>query len=118
MERGRRWTVVLHEDVTAFKSEAAVLAEVAARLDRALTAREEALRASEERVRLIADVSSDGIWDWVPDTDEAFFSDHMRGILRGADLRSGTALMALLDPDDAGRLKAVLAPKLAGGGSF
>src|SRR4051812_13819812 len=45
MERGRRWTVVLHDDVTAFKSEAAVLAEVAARLDRALTARDEALRA-------------------------------------------------------------------------
>ncbi|MCP5158277.1 MAG: PAS domain S-box protein [Gammaproteobacteria bacterium] len=42
----------------------------------ALTADNRALRENEERLRLVIDATSDGVWDWNLRTNEVFFSDH------------------------------------------
>ncbi|HCB11987.1 MAG TPA: hypothetical protein DEP36_00205, partial [Gammaproteobacteria bacterium] len=40
-----------------------------------------ALQSSEERLRLVIDATSDGIWDWDPRTDISFFSDRWYAML-------------------------------------
>jgi PAS domain S-box-containing protein len=40
-----------------------------------------ALRSSEERLRLVIDATSDGVWDWNPRTDVSFYSDRWYAML-------------------------------------
>jgi PAS domain S-box-containing protein len=64
---------------------------------------EEALRSSEERLRMALEGASDGIWDWNPQTGQAYFSPcyyTMMGYEPGEFPASYESWRRLLHPDD------------------
>lgn len=65
------------------------------------------LRDSEERWKFALDGAGDGVWDWNPQTDEAFFSRRWKEIIGyGEDefASTGTAWVEHLHPDDTDRV--------------
>ncbi len=76
-----------------------------------------ALRASEERLRLVMEATSDGIWDWQLATDELYFSDRwytMLGYAPGEFPASYAAWRDRVHPDDLPAAEAAIAAHLAG----
>lgn len=76
-----------------------------------------ALHASEERLRLVMDATSDGIWDWQPATGEWYFSDRwytMLGYIPGAFPASYAAWRDRVHPDDLPAAEAAIATHIAG----
>lgn len=76
-----------------------------------------ALRASEERLRLVMEATSDGIWDWQLATGELYFSDRwytMLGYAPGAFPASYAAWRDRVHPDDLPAAEAAIAAHLAG----
>jgi PAS domain S-box-containing protein len=70
-----------------------------------------ALEAAETRNALVLEATNDGVWDWNPQSDEAFFSRRWKGILGYEDheiANNGTAFFALLHEDDKARVGAAL----------
>ncbi len=70
---------------------------------------QEALRIGEERLRLALDGTTDGIWDWNPQTGEAYFSPRyytMLGYEPGEFPGSYESWRKLLHPDDLARCEA------------
>ncbi len=73
------------------------------RVEDALTRYSESLRESEERLRLVTDASTDGIWVWDRDTDTITWSDRVYDLLgldrtiQGANLNDA---LAVVHPDD------------------
>jgi len=64
---------------------------------------EEALRASEERLRLVLDATSDGIFEWDLRNDEVYWSDRLYeilGLTPGSIQPSVSLLLRLTHPDD------------------
>ena len=64
---------------------------------------EEALRLSEERIRLVIEATSDGIWDWNPVTHEDYLSPRWKAILgyRDDELPNvDSTFFDLIHPDD------------------
>lgn len=61
------------------------------------------LRRSEQRWELLCEVSENGLWDWVPGTDEMYWSPQLTRMLGYADgeiTPSVAAFNALIHPDD------------------
>lgn len=77
----------------------------------------EALRRSEERFALSVSGANDGLWDWVLDTNDMYFSPRWKRILGYADGELESAIDAWrsrVHPDDREGLEAALAAHLAG----
>ncbi|HTP38482.1 MAG TPA: PAS domain-containing protein [Steroidobacteraceae bacterium] len=82
-----------------------------------LASAREALRAAERRLTIATSNANLGLWDWDPDTDQAWFNDQwytMLGYQPGELPAIGQTWVSLLHPDDAVRCKASLAEHLAG----
>ncbi len=63
----------------------------------------QALQASEGRLKIALDASNTGLWDWNPQTDQAYFSEHWLSMLgyRPDELpHTGETWLALLHPED------------------
>ncbi|MBN8517181.1 PAS domain S-box protein [Accumulibacter sp.] len=76
-----------------------------------------ALRASEERLRLVMEATSDGIWDWQLATGELYFSDRwytMLGYTPGEFPASYAAWRDRVHPDDLPAAEAAIAAHLDG----
>ncbi len=83
----------------------------------ALKRAEAELRRSEERWQFALEGARDGVWDWNPQTDRAYFSPRWKGMLGyGIDdiEESGKQWAALLHPEDRERAFNTLNPYLAG----
>ncbi|HKI35705.1 MAG TPA: PAS domain S-box protein [Gemmataceae bacterium] len=64
---------------------------------------EEALRASEERLRLVIEATNDGIWDWDAASNSTFCSERLYqliGVERSSAQLTNESLNQLLHPDD------------------
>ena len=64
---------------------------------------ENALRKSDERFNLIVDATRDGLWDWLLDSDESYFSPgyyHMLGYETGDFPMKSNAWTMLIHPED------------------
>ena len=75
------------------------------------------LRQSEERLALVIQGSSDGVWDWDLTTNEVYFSTRWKGMLGYADhevQNHYSAWERLLHPDDRERGQACIQAYLAG----
>lgn len=73
---------------------------------------QQALQASEERFRLAARATSDGVWDWDIVEDQVWLSEPYRSIFGYADLPElvpGQWWAERIHPDDAGRMMEVAA---------
>lgn len=80
---------------------------------------EEALRLSEERLRLALEGTSDGIWDWDVRTGQAYFSPRyytMLGYEPGEFPATYSAWRALQHPEDSRGVEAQIQESLGGGG--
>ena len=78
---------------------------------------QQALRQSREQLQIALQAARVGLWDWNPQTDEAFFSDEWLAILglRPGDIESrGAAWDALLHPDDRPVIREQLEDHLSG----
>ncbi len=101
--RGPREVALL---AVAFNSMTAQLRESLGDLEQRLaelTRTEESLRLSEERLRLVLEGTSDGIWDWNIETSEAYFSPRyytMMGYEPGEFPGSYDSWRQLTHPDD------------------
>ena len=76
---------------------------------------------SEERWRFALEGSADGVWDWNPQTDEAFFSKRWKEMLGYSNDEfpaTGTAALALIHPDDKGRVQTAIKACFAGSPSY
>lgn len=72
---------------------------------------DEALRSSEERLRLAFQASSAGLFDWNMKTNQVLCSGAMPGSVPAGQELSGESLQALLErlhPDDVGKLRTAL----------
>jgi serine/threonine-protein kinase len=72
---------------------------------------EEALRASEERLRLAVEAGHMGVWDWDIRSNTIKWSDNfesIHGLARGTFAGTFDAWKALLHPEDRGRVSAVV----------
>ncbi len=118
LHSGRRWTVVTHDDVTAHKFAEAVLDRANVELNREARRKEEMLRWAEERAKLVAEVSSDGIWDWEPKDDRLSVSQRMARMLGDMPIANSAGLLARVHADDAGLILAMLARRASGCESF
>jgi PAS domain S-box-containing protein len=70
-----------------------------------------ALAIAETRSALVLEATNDGVWDWNPETDEAFFSRRWKGILGYEDheiANNGAAFFALVHDDDKLRVQAAI----------
>ncbi len=70
---------------------------------------QEALRISEERLKMALEASNDGLWDWNRETDEIYFSPRfftMLGYEPNAFEHRTDALFNLIHPDDMARVNA------------
>jgi PAS domain S-box-containing protein len=99
------------------------LEELVAERTAALDTTNARLQASEERLALALDASSDGLWDWDLQTDQSYVSPSYSRMLGyepgelGADPRQ--QLIALLHPDDAaGDFLAMLRERLEQAGGY
>ncbi len=80
----------------------------------------EQLRTSEERFALAVRGSNEGIWDWVREGNQLYFSDRVRellGVGSDEDLSSREAFDALVHPDDLPAAMAGRRAHLQGGAS-
>lgn len=78
---------------------------------------EEALRRSEERLKLVIQGSNDGIWDWNLATNESYFSPRWKSMLGYADHEvenNYSGWIRLMHPDDLDRALACLDSYLSG----
>ncbi|WP_343870481.1 PAS domain S-box protein, partial [Caenispirillum bisanense] len=76
-----------------------------------------ALEQSEHRLKVALDASDTGLWDWNPQTGDAYYSDQwfaMLGYAPGELPSHGSTWERLLHPDDAGPVAEVLRRHLAG----
>ncbi|WP_298351340.1 bifunctional diguanylate cyclase/phosphodiesterase [Rhodoblastus sp.] len=65
---------------------------------------EDALRASEERLRFALEGAKEGLWDWQVETDEAYFAPAWKAMLGYADEEienRGSAWRCLVEPEGA-----------------
>lgn len=72
---------------------------------------EEKLRDSEERWKFALEGAGDGVWDWNPQTDEAFFSKRWNEIIGYTEHEfpaTGSAWAEHLHPDDKDRVLSVI----------
>ncbi|ADL56527.1 sensor domain-containing protein [Gallionella capsiferriformans] len=72
---------------------------------------EEKLHDSEERWKFALEGAGDGVWDWNPQTDEAFFSKRWNEIIGYTEHEfpaTGSAWVAHLHPDDKDRVLSVI----------
>ncbi|MEW6414533.1 MAG: EAL domain-containing protein [Pseudomonadota bacterium] len=79
------------------------------------------LRDSEERWKFALEGSGDGIWDWNPQTDEAFYSKRWKEILGYAEDEfpgTGNAGLALVHPEDTQRVQSAIQACFAGEASY
>ncbi|MDR3690885.1 MAG: GAF domain-containing protein [Fimbriimonas sp.] len=89
----------LHEQKTVLEQEI----KERVRIEDALLRYSESLRESEERLRLVTEASTDGIWVWDRDTDTLTWSDRVYDLLgldpsiMSARLRDG---LSIVHPDD------------------
>jgi len=78
----------------------------------ALKALQASLRSSEQRLNIALSASSTGLWDYDPNTDQAFFSDTWFAILGykpGSLPSTGATLQSLIHPDDIDRYREAFA---------
>jgi diguanylate cyclase (GGDEF)-like protein/PAS domain S-box-containing protein len=71
-------------------------------------AAEDALRASEERLRFALEGAKEGLWDWQAETDEAYFASAWKAMLGYADEEienRGSAWRRLVEPEGAERFR-------------
>lgn len=115
---GRCWAVVTHDDITNQVCTGAALRRSNHELDGLARQRAEDLRLADERARMIASVTSDGIWEWLPQDDRLFVSERMTTILGGGKPETGAALWERLHRADADRVAAVIGRTLKAGGAF
>ena len=76
-----------------------------------------ALQASEERLRLVIDATSDAIWDWNPTSGEMYFSDRWYTMLEhlpGEFAAGFDEWHERVHPDDAAQVKAAVQTHLQG----
>ncbi|MCB1774620.1 MAG: PAS domain-containing protein, partial [Gammaproteobacteria bacterium] len=76
-----------------------------------------ALQQSQEQLQIALQAARIGLWDWNPQTDEAFYSDEwlaMLGLRPGDIEPRGAAWDALLHPDDRAPIREQLGAHLAG----
>ena len=111
------WLNLLHP-VLAILVEAAVVGTACyVVVERARRATDLALAASQDRYRLAAAGSRDGIWDWNL-ADDTFFASPRMAELMGLDgdepLANASAWLGLIDADDRLRLEHAIARHLAG----
>ncbi|MBX6313939.1 MAG: PAS domain-containing protein [Isosphaeraceae bacterium] len=77
---------------------------------------EQALRESEERLRLALETGECGIWDWDLTTDRVTWSDRLfefHGVDPVAFSGRGEDIQALIHPDDVGRISGVIQQAIA-----
>ncbi|WP_447980373.1 PAS domain-containing sensor histidine kinase [Candidatus Nitrospira bockiana] len=82
---------------------------------------EDALRASEMRLRYALDAAGMVAWEWQADTDRLVQStnaDRVLGLPAGVTVQTGSQFFALIHPDDRDRVVAQLRTVLAGGGDY
>ena len=82
---------------------------------------EAALSASQQRWELAIAGSNDGIWDWFPQTGEAFYSPRWKSMLGYADDEIGSHISEWVDrvhPDDLERVLAEVSRHLKGETEF
>ena len=82
---------------------------------------EEAVKASEERLRLALDAARMGTWNWNMLTNQITWSEHVEGIFGlepGAFAGTYEAYLDLLPPDDLEVVKNQIAEALAGGQAY
>ncbi|WP_168220264.1 putative bifunctional diguanylate cyclase/phosphodiesterase [Azospirillum thermophilum] len=115
---GERWAVVIHNDISAHVSNEAALSRANSALDGVAQDRLAAAQRAEQRSALLEMMSSDGVWDWLPDSDDFFASDRLTEILGGPRIETGRAFFSRLHLDDADRLQPVIALRLRIGGPF
>lgn len=87
--------------------------------ERALRAENERLAAAlaeaEVRSSLVLEATNDGVWDWNPNTDEAFFSTRWKAILgyEGDEVEAtGKAFFGLIHDQDRAKTEAAIAAHL------
>jgi PAS domain S-box-containing protein len=84
-------------------------------------AAEQALLQSEERLRLVLEANSEGVWDWNIPSGKAYFSRHYSGMLGYAPqefAKDYDAWKALVHPDDFERVNAAHAAHIHEGKEF
>jgi PAS domain S-box-containing protein len=82
---------------------------------------EQALRESEERLRLVLEANSEGVWDWDIPSGQAFFSRHYSGMLGYEPeefAKDYDGWKALVHPDDFERVNAAHAAHIHEGKEF
>ena len=83
----------------------------------ALKRADDELRRSEDRWQFALEGARDGVWDWNPRTDQAYFSPRWKSMLGYADgdiEENGAQWVELLHPEDRERVFATLQPHLPG----
>jgi hypothetical protein len=82
---------------------------------------DEAIRKSEERLRLTLDATSEGIWDWNIPTGKAFFSPHyytMLGYEPYEFPQSYESWISLCHPEDIGQAERIIMDSVSKGERF
>lgn len=115
---GKRWVIIVHNDITDHVSTVAALRRVAGDLEGAMKDRVTAVQHAEQRIALLAQINDDGIWDWCPGNGEFFVSKRMLAILDRAAPMSCKDFLTCLHPDDAAVIRRLLTERLVTGGSF
>ncbi len=78
-----------------------------------------AMRASEERFRIVARATTDAIWDWDLDTDAIWWNDGLRelfGDVPEGGPPTGTSWLARIHPDDRARVHESIQAVIRGSG--
>jgi PAS domain S-box-containing protein len=82
---------------------------------------DEVLRQTEQRLRLVLEANSEGVWDWHIPSGRAFFSRHYCNVLGYQPEEFATdypSWRALVHPEDIERVERVLAEHLQQGGEY
>jgi|GEM_PF-257687 len=104
-------------DITEQKQAQAALLQANATLEKRVTERTAALRASEERLEFAFRAAQDGIWDWNVETNEVFYSARWKSMLgydEGEIEPHVSAWKRLLHPEDLPQAIQVAEAVLAG----
>ena len=104
------------EDLSALREYSEVLVRKLEETNIQLSAANNALRGSEERLRLAASAGNIGMWEWTPGTDKLVWSDQQKLILGfspdGENLTMPTFLNAIF-PEDRVRVRQALESAVA-----